>query len=274
MSISTRPILSIKRKRSRPRETEASRLFGARIKSYCENVFYLDIRSLALFRIVLALFLLSYLVSKSRTLVAFYTDEGVLPRSALTAHFPSTDSLLSIHLLGGSSEFQVILLLLTGLCVSALVVGYQTRWATFCCWLLVTSLHNRNPWAIDMGDTLLRLLLFWSLFLPLGASYSVDNALALPLHTPAKRVLSMGTIAFILQICFLYWFSVAFKASPEWHSEGTAVYFALNVNDYVTRWGQLLLHAPFFFLLPPSPNTCYRLDGNVGAASSFCPLFL
>jgi len=249
MPLSTHSIFLCKREPSRPHEAESFPCFRARIKSYWENVFCLDTRSLALFRIVLALLLLSNLVARSSDLVPFYTDEGVLPRSALVAHFPALDSLLSIHLLGGSSVFQAALFLLTGLCAGALLVGYQTRWATFCCWLLVTSLHNRDPWTVDSGDTLLHLLLFWSLFLPLGASYSIDNALSLPHHAFAKRVSSVGKIAFTLQICFLYWFSVAFKASPEWHSEGTAVYYALNLNDYATRWGQLLVHSPFLLLL-------------------------
>ena len=57
------------------------------------------------------------------------------------------------------------------------MIGYRARLATIACWFLVMSIHNRNPMILSAGDILLRLLLFWAMFLPLGARYSVDAAL-------------------------------------------------------------------------------------------------
>ena len=36
---------------------------------------------------------------------------------------------------------------------------------------MLTGIDNRNPLVIDGGDDFLRMLLFWGLFLPLGARW-------------------------------------------------------------------------------------------------------
>ncbi len=47
------------------------------------NIFGLDLRSLAVFRIGLALVVMADLFSRFRGVSAHYTDQGVLPREAL-----------------------------------------------------------------------------------------------------------------------------------------------------------------------------------------------
>ena len=66
----------------------------------------------------------------------------------------------------------------------ALLVGYRTRLATIGSWILLASIHVRLPVVINAGDTLLRVLLFWSIFLPLGAMWSVDARRGRPVAAP------------------------------------------------------------------------------------------
>ena len=54
----------------------------------------------------------------------------------------------------------------------------------------------------DHGDLVLRLLLFWSIFLPLGAKFSVDEIKKG--KSFETEFFSVGTMALILQICFIY----------------------------------------------------------------------
>ena len=46
-------------------------------------------------------------------------------------------------------------------------------------WLLMLSLHNRNPVVLNAGDVYFRVLLCWGLFLPLAARCSLDRARSL-----------------------------------------------------------------------------------------------
>jgi hypothetical protein len=130
-----------------------------------------DLRALAAFRIGLGTLLIADLLLRSRSLSAFYTDDGVLPRSALFADYSDVHS---VHALVGEPWAVALLFALTGAVAVALLVGYRTRLATLVSWLLLVSLHARNPMVLNSGDSLLRMLLFWSVFLPLGARWSVD----------------------------------------------------------------------------------------------------
>ncbi|MBI1913520.1 MAG: HTTM domain-containing protein [Planctomycetes bacterium] len=211
---------------------------GLRLRERCLGLLSLDLRSLAVFRIGLGLLLLSDLSVRASDLVAHYTDAGVLPRADVPASFAS-----SVYLLHGSWWFQVGLFGVAALFALALLVGLHTRLATFVSCFLLVSLHARNPVVLDGGDVLLRLLLFWGIFLPLGACFSLDRARSRG-PAPGPRVVSVATAALLFQVCFVYWFSVLLKSDPIWRSEGTALYYALNVDQFVTPLGRRLLDYP------------------------------
>ncbi len=78
----------------------------------------------------------------------------------------------------GQTWFAVSLLLLEALAALALALGWRTRLATLFCFVLEASLLNRNRMVLIGGDILLVCLLFWALFLPLGARWSVDATLS------------------------------------------------------------------------------------------------
>lgn len=57
------------------------------------------------------------------------------------------------------------------------ILGYYTKLNTFLVWLFTISLHNRNIFVLHGGDLYQRCILFFAMFLPLGACYSIDNIL-------------------------------------------------------------------------------------------------
>jgi hypothetical protein len=201
------------------------------------DIFALDVRSLALLRVSLALVIIADLLARSVDLRAHYTDVGLLPRSIAVTEYAQY-GFLSLHFLGGTVITQSVLFLIAAFCAVGLFFGYRTRLMTVLSWLLLISLHNRNPMILDAGDVLLRMLLFWSMFLPLGATYSLDGVLT---NSPARhfptRIVSIASIALILQVCFVYWFTVALKHDPVWRSEGSGVYYALNLDSFATAIG-------------------------------------
>lgn len=228
----------------------------------------IDTRSLALFRIGIALVLLGDLLIRLQDVTAHYTDWGVLPRDILIAHVIDVSN-LSLHLINGTAPFQVILFCLSALCAMALLVGYHTRLATVLSWILLISLQSRNPLILQGGDIVLRLLLFWSMFLPLGACWSLDakNRKELPYE---NQIASAATLALLLQVCFIYWFSALLKVDDSWRRDGTAVWFALGVEQFSTPFGLYLLQYPT--LLKIFTFATFYLEA-LGPFFAFSPLF-
>ncbi|MGE0827490.1 MAG: HTTM domain-containing protein [Candidatus Binatia bacterium] len=207
------------------------------------EIFGLDVRSLALFRICLGVVLLVDLLCRAVDLRAHYTDFGVLPRGAALSQFMN-EWYLSIHLINGTAVAQCVLFSFSAFWAVALLVGYRTTVATLLSWFLLISLHNRNSMVVDGGDIILHMLLFWAMFLPLGASYSLDTVFSQSEQTTAEHVVSPGSVALILQICFLYWFTAILKNDPSWRQNGLAVTYALNIDAFATPIGMWLRQFP------------------------------
>ncbi|BAY69688.1 HTTM domain-containing protein [Anabaena sp. FACHB-709] len=207
-----------------------------------DDVFGLDLRSLAAFRIGISLILLIDLGIRFSDYIAHYTDAGVMPR-ALLADI-SKPWHWSLHAMSGEPIFQAVLFGIAAVMALLMLVGYRTRIATIASWVLLISLHNRNPALIFAADDVLRALMFWAMFLPLGASYSIESALNTNTRKLPERVVSGATFALICQQCFIYIFSAAFKTkSPVW-VDGSAVYYSLSFDQYTTPLGHFLLNFP------------------------------
>jgi hypothetical protein len=79
-------------------------------------------------------------------------------------------------------------------------------------------------------------LLFWGLFLPMGAYFSVDAVLNSGSPPKSMQILSMPTAALIIQVCIIYWSATVFKWNPDW-LEGNAVSYALEIDQFATDAG-------------------------------------
>jgi hypothetical protein len=191
--------------------------------------------------------LLADLFLRSKVIRSHYTDVGVLPRSEQALLVPAHE--LSVHTLSGAFWFQAALFAVAGLVALSLVVGYRTRTATVVSWFLLLSVHNRNP-LIESGGVLLRLLLFWGVFLPLGARWSVD---ALGRADSRERVTSVASAAVLSQMVLLYGSNLIWKlASPLW-LDGYGMNRAFS-RRMSTRWlGDVLAqHPDLLHLLSPT----------------------
>lgn len=207
------------------------------------EIFGADLRSLAAFRVALALLVLADLATRVTDLRAHYTDAGILPRTVLLQEVLNRWA-FSLNVMNGEVFFQVLLVVAAALAALAMLVGYRTRLATVVAWVLLISIQYRNPLILNSGDGLLRMLLFWSMFLPLGAHWSVDRALETAPKRLSMSYLSMGTVALFMQIAFVYWFTVILKSGPEWRVDGTALYYALGADQFATPIGEYLHQFP------------------------------
>lgn len=248
-----------------PNNNKPSTSFALKIK----ELFGADIRSLAIFRIVLALTIIKDLLLRASDLKAHYTDEGIFPR--VLALLFNDKWFFSFHLLNGTKETQAALFIISGIIAFFLLVGYRTKLVTFLSWLFLISLQHRNVVVNDVGDAVLRLVLFWSMFLPLGACYSLDSALNSSSKPIPKQILSFGVVGFFLQICFLYWFSAYEKLqNAEWKN-GTAIFYTLNLITDVTPIGIEISKLPISYL--KLLNHCVLSFEALGPLLLFSPIY-
>ncbi|HSA58258.1 MAG TPA: HTTM domain-containing protein [bacterium] len=218
--------------------------FRARLRDKLTHIFGSDLRSLAAFRIGLAVLIFFDLADRARDLRAHYTDWGLMPRGALLDLFLHP-SCFSFHFMNGTWQWQAFLFLVAALFALGLLLGYRTRFMTVGSWLLLVSLQNRNPLVLQGGDILFRMILFWAMFLPLGARCSMDRRLArVSEETDPKMVLTWATAGVLFQAFLLYFFAGILKTGPEWTKTYTAVYYAMSIDQLTTPLGHWLLGHP------------------------------
>ncbi len=214
------------------------------LQQYLRRVFTVDLRALAVMRIWVAGILLTDLAIRATDLEAHYSNMGVLPLHVLH-QFGFHQYHISLHTLSGLWQVQAVLFLMAAVFAVFLMLGYKTRMATIVSWILLVSLQNRNTFISQGGDDLLRMLLFWAMFLPWGRFYSVDAAKSEPLAIPVQTsYFSAATAAYVLQIFLVYFCTALLKNSPEWNSEGTALYYALSLDQILMPVGRLIYPYP------------------------------
>ncbi|MGB8356207.1 MAG: HTTM domain-containing protein [Chthoniobacteraceae bacterium] len=231
------------------------------------TAFGIDTRSLGAFRIGLAILLLCDLAIRCTDIPAHYSDWGLLPRTPLVDHLLGNLPFVSIHLISGSSYVIAALFAVAAFFALCLLVGYKSKISTIISWFMLSSLHTRNPMILQGGDVLLRMLLFWGMFLPLDAAF-------VPGRLDSKRaILSMATAALLLQVCCVYFFGALLKTDPAWTVQHSAVYNALSIEQFSTPLGRWLLAFPALLRLFTVTTRWMELIGPCLAVLPL-PLFL
>ncbi|MEQ8785855.1 MAG: HTTM domain-containing protein [Pirellulaceae bacterium] len=210
----------------------------------------IDPRALAAFRIGMAAILLVDLAIRASDLTNFYSEGGFFPFEAATRWHGSRWN-WSLHLIDGSPAFQSLLLLLAAVLAVAMLLGYRTTLAVIGSWVLLASIHNRVPMLLNGGDIIFRMLLFWGMFLPLGRVWSLDarRRRLRSGNTVAERrqyqpAVSLATVAVMMQLCLMYWFTGQFKYNSEWLG-GDSMYYVFSFDAYGRPLGRFLLGFPW-----------------------------
>ncbi len=212
-----------------------------KIHLYCIKQFSLDTRALSLMRICLGMVLLADWIFRFNNLTAHYSNEGLMPTELLYAHNWKA-GYYSLFLLSDSIYWQYSLFIAAIIFSFFFLIGYFTRFATFVLWVLIISVHVRNPYILQGGDELFRISLFWCLFLPLSNHYSIDKLQSNKID--AKKIFSAASLGFTLLIFSVYFFSALLKTSDEWRTEGSALYYALSLDQMALPLGKVLLNYP------------------------------
>ena len=212
------------------------------IATYIQKQFSLDARALAWMRVCLGFVVLADWLIRLSSLTAHYTNAGVMPTSAIFDR-QWKQGFYSFFILSDALWWQYFLFFVAIVFTVFFILGYFTRFSNFVVWTLLCSIHARNPFILQGGDELLRIALFWSLFLPLGKKYSVDSKQLIE-EERTFNVFSAGSIGFMILVFSVYFFSAILKTSTEWRGEGTAIYYALSLDQMVLPLGKVLLQFP------------------------------
>ncbi len=240
------------------------------LRSQLTSLFEIDLRSLACFRIGVALVVLVDLGLRVCDLDALYGARGVLPPEVARTLWDRRVALSPFTWVAAWPWLLwtgAVLLAIAAIC---LALGVAPRLAAFVTWALLAGLQDRNPALYMGGDRYLLLLLMWCILLPTGARFSLHPA---PLGV--TRIRSWAATGLLLQVMLAYVFTGLKKIGPEWF-DGTALWFALNQPDivspagrwlvsksaltvllsYTVKWGEIF--APLF-VLSPWYNSAARL---------------
>ena len=209
--------------------------------------FGIDLRGLAVFRMGLAALLLADLFYRCLDFRAHYTEAGILPRELHRELFSAAAPAWSIHLLSDATIFQAGLFALAFAAAVVLLVGYRPRAAALLSWVLLVSVQNRQPLIVHGGDMILRLLLFWSILLPLPGRGFFRTAARTA--APARIALSPASAALLLQVALIYAFAAIHKfQDPAWIGL-TAVEDSFRVEGVATALASVLLAWPALLAL-------------------------
>jgi len=187
-----------------------------------------DVRSLALMRVMLAIATLVNITLYWPDAGTFFADgTGFFPRSeAIRTQSPHTWSLLYIS---ASPWFMHAFFALYTLSALAFLFGYKTRAATVLCWVFAVSLKTRGLLFTNPADMQLVIVLFWSMFLPLGARFSVDSALNRQL-SHSSQYASTASLGLVVTIACIYFMG----ALDAWDNYRHIVYYALSSVEHTT----------------------------------------
>lgn len=237
--------------------------------SVARRLIGIDVRSLAVVRMLLGLLIVVDIVVRWGDFAIFYADSGIVSlhdSRAITA----APGAWSLYWLSTADAYQQALLAATAVGGVLLLLGCWTRWTTIACWVLVASLWNRNPLVCNYGDTLLRMLLFWGMFLPWGSTWSLDWLRGVRRGKNGVQgvtIHSAASAAILLQLTLLYFFTGLWKWNDDW-IQGRALFHALNLEYFARSTARGVLQ--YEGILQPLTQATLALE-ILGPLALWCP---
>ena len=232
------------------------------------SIFSVDLQALSMFRIVFGLvILIDFIFIILPTRGDFFTETGFLPHH-LQQHLNNIPGRYSLLFWFPQTWFLELFTWVYGLLIVLFIIGYRTKYVKFLLFILHTSLYYRAVTTIMGADTLIRLFLLWSLFIPLDRYWSVDAALRRGSREVDVPPVCIAGIK--MQILVLYFFSGMFKVfGPDWWN-GQAVGFALRDTNNGTALGQWLgVTLPWISPLVSMPVMVFQLSFSALVYSPF-----
>lgn len=193
------------------------------------------IHSVALLRIILGVILLINWFGIWKNLEIFWGVDGLLSLpTAIKYGNPWRFNLF--ELLPNSPGVPILIALFHLVGIVGMIFGFFTRSSIALAFFTLLSLHNRNVFILNSSDMVVRNFLFLLFFSPCGELFSVDRWWGrlrgfAPLQ-PAER--SPWALRLMqIQFSIIYIATVMFKMKGSLWADGTAVYIATRLDEFV-----------------------------------------
>jgi hypothetical protein len=236
-----------------------------------------DARICAAVRIGFATLVLVQLAVLTPDVERFFTDAGYLPLE--TSRETASPFAWSLFWLVPNSTAAVqVCFVVAALQTAMLLLGCASRINAFCVFLWVISIQVRNPLLLDGEDTVMRMLAFFLIWMPIGRAWSIDAAIgawwrnrhetADALRRPADysapgwglRLLQIEMAGMLLSA------GLEKLAGDSWLN-GTAIYYVSRLDDFFGRFP-----VPAWLFDQPWPVAI--LTWSVVAVEMACPILL
>lgn len=191
----------------------------------------LDPRSLALFRILIGIILFSLGLDLVKDSDVFFSPHSIACGASRLPSSPWFYRAVECSLL---------------LSALALIIGLYTKIAVLTAGAALFAVETYAPEITQGGDMLLRVLLFWSLFLPLNRKWALDLMRQTPSYPRLSFTATSADLAITIQVACLYWFAALQKTGALWVINGNALFFALQLQHFSTSFGTSLTAFPSF----------------------------
>ncbi len=115
-------------------------------------------------------------------------------------------------------------------------LGLFTRTSMVLAFMTVLSFQNRNDFILNSGDIVLRNILFFMMFSAAGKAYSLDrwfHTLRFGKSTSPVMERPWALRLIQIQFCVIYIATVLFKIKGTHWVDGTAVYIATRLEEFV-----------------------------------------
>jgi hypothetical protein len=222
--------------------------------------------TLAIFRVAFSSLLLVNACSLWRAAEFCFYPDGSLALEDQKPVFKNTTWSL-FNLLPPTRGAVHIVLLLHFAGVLGLLFGLYTQLSAALVFITLTSLHSRNVYMVNGGDTLQRLLSFFLIFSHAGGAISVDAWIKGASETMADpwALRLMQVLVAIVYLRTTYW-----KLRGATWRAGSATYYAMNLRDYQRRKLPQWLARPGLYRAATYGTLV--LEGALGALLWFDPL--
>jgi hypothetical protein len=214
-----------------------------------------DPRSLGIGRIGLGLLLLHNVWRRVPGLVTFYTNDGILPNHSVLWR-PTFEYMFSFFLAASRAEEAAVMFSICAAVFLVFTAGYRTRLFHVLSFACLVSLQSRQAFTMNGGDVALCVLTAWTMFLPMGARFSLDAVLSSlrarkevvvgelndrAAFTPSENRAraSLAFFAILLELSVIYYFNAVNKHGWTWR-RGLAVHYVLYQERMVTWFGSLI----------------------------------
>ncbi len=196
------------------------------------SAFAIHDRSLIVFRTLLGLLSVDALFQNWGHLEAMIGRHGIFP-GELAANWAFSPFFPLYFWADGGAGLHVLYAIHLAVAV-AFTFGYFLRFTAPALWFLTVCFQCRAEVWLTGFNEYQRLLLFWSMFLPLtSAKWDKPRTLASP-----------ASAAMLIQIGLVYVMSGALKTGPEWKWPGSAISVVLSLEPLALPLGQWLRHFP------------------------------